>query len=178
MPRIQYALLIPIIAGLVLMLGTRRSAAIVRAAPQSWFVGMQVYRALGFVFLALWSRGQLPGEFAIPAGIGDVIIGASAPLVAWLNARGSASAEIVTRAWNIFGIGDLVIAVTTGFLTSPSPLQMLAFDRPNLLITQYPLVMVPAFLVPASIILHGLSLWKQSHTHAAQAVLTSPKQTI
>jgi hypothetical protein len=161
-PRIQYALLIPISAGLVLMLGTQRGAALVRAAPQSWFVGMQVYRALAFVFLALWSLGQLPGEFAIPAGIGDVIVGASAPYVAWLNARRSASAERVTRAWNIFGIGDLIIAVTMGFLTSPSPLQMLAVDRPNLLITRYPLVMVPAFLVPASIILHGLSLWKLS----------------
>ena len=124
---------------------------------------IEVYRALGFVFLALWSLGQLPGEFAIPAGIGDVIVGASAPYVAWPNARRSASAERVTLAWNIFGIGDLIIAVTMGFLTSPSPLQMLAVDRPNLLITQYPLVMVPAFLVPASIILHGLSLWKLSH---------------
>jgi hypothetical protein len=162
LPRIQYPLLIPIMAGLALLLGTRRGAAVVKAAPQSWFVGMQVYRALGFVFLALWSLGQLPGEFAIPAGIGDMIVGASAPFVAWLNARGSASAERVTRAWNIFGIGDLVIAVTMGLLTSPSPLQLLAFDRPNLLITQYPLVMIPAFLVPASIVLHGLSLWKLS----------------
>jgi hypothetical protein len=160
LPRIEFALILPIVAGLALMLGTASGRAIVTAAPQSWLVGLQVYRALGFMFLALWAQGQMPGEFALPAGIGDIIVGATAPLVAWLNARNAASAATVTRAWNIFGIADLVVAVTTGFLTSPSPLQMLAFDRPNFLITEYPIVMVPAFLVPASIILHGLSLWK------------------
>jgi hypothetical protein len=160
LPRIELPLLIPIVAGLALMLRTESGRAVVAATPQSWLVGLQVYRALGFMFLVLWAQGKLPGEFALPAGIGDIIVGVTAPFVAWLNARNAPSAAAVTRLWNIFGIADLVVAVTTGFLTSPSPLQMLAFDRPNLLITEYPIVMVPAFLVPVSIILHGLSLWK------------------
>jgi hypothetical protein len=160
LPRIELPLLIPIVAGLALMLGTQTGRAVVAATPQSWLVGLQVYRALGFMFLVLWAQGKMPGEFALPAGIGDIIVGVTAPFVAWLNARNAPSAAAVTRLWNVFGIADLVVAVTTGFLTSPSPLQMLAFDRPNLLITEYPIVMVPAFLVPVSIILHGLSLWK------------------
>ncbi len=160
LPRIEFALLIPIIAGLVLMLRTASGRAVVAATPQSWLVGLQVYRALGFMFLVLWAQGKMPGEFAIPAAIGDIIVGVTAPFVAWLNARNAPSANTVTRLWNLFGIADLVVAVTTGFLTSPSPVQMLALDRPNLLITEYPIVMVPAFLVPLSIILHGLSLWK------------------
>jgi hypothetical protein len=52
------------------------------------------------------------------------------------------------------GILDLVVAVGTGFLTSPSTLQQLALDNPNTAITSYPLVLIPTFLVPASIILH------------------------
>jgi hypothetical protein len=40
--------------------------------------------------------------------------------------------------------------------TSPGPLQVLAFDHPNQ--SFYPLVMIPTFAVPLSIILHGLSL--------------------
>lgn len=66
---------------------------------------------------------------------------------------------------------DLVVALTTGFLTSPSPIQLLAFDRPNLLITTYPIVMVPIFLVPLSIILHGLSLWKIRRAAASPSCL-------
>jgi hypothetical protein len=53
---------------------------------------------------------------------------------------------------------DLVVAVTTGFLSSPSPIQKFAFDNPNTLITAFPLVMIPVFLVPLAILLHLASL--------------------
>jgi hypothetical protein len=43
-------------------------------------------------------------------------------------------------------------------MTAPGPLQQLAFDHPNLLVAAYPNVLIPAFIVPSSIILHALSL--------------------
>jgi hypothetical protein len=47
-----------------------------------------------------------------------------------------------------------------GILTSPSPLQLFAFEAPNELITAFPLVLVPVFLVPVSVLLHLASLTK------------------
>ena len=44
----------------------------------------------------------------------------------------------------------------SGPLLTPGPLQALAFDHPNEF--SYPLVMIPTFAVPLSLILHGLSL--------------------
>jgi hypothetical protein len=58
------------------------------------------------------------------------------------------------------GLFDLAVAVTTGFLTSLSPLQMYSFDAPNELITAYPLVLVPVFGVPLAVLLHVASLIK------------------
>jgi hypothetical protein len=43
---------------------------------------VQSWRIVGFVFLVLYSYGILPGLFALPAGWGDIVIGASAPLAA------------------------------------------------------------------------------------------------
>jgi hypothetical protein len=63
-------------------------------------------------------------------------------------------------AENLFGLADLVVAVTTGFLTSPSAFQLFAFDLPNELISQFPLVLIPVFLVPLSVLLHLASLTK------------------
>jgi hypothetical protein len=66
-----------------------------------------------------------------------------------------------TRAalfWNLFGIADLVVAVTMGALTTPGPLQQLALDHPNLTTGTYPTAIIPAFTVPTSLILHALSL--------------------
>lgn len=160
LPPIAFAIVMPIAAGLALLTWSDRFRAFAWALPQSWLTGVQVYRALGAMFLGLWAQDRLPGEFALPAGIGDVIIGVTAPIVAWLNASRSPSARSATLIWNGFGIADLIVAVGTGFLTSPSPYQALAFDRPNMVMAAQPFVLVPTFFVPLSIILHAMSLWK------------------
>jgi len=98
--------------------------------------------------------------FALPAGIGDVLVGLFAIPVALYLASGRPGGVALAVAWNIFGILDLVDALTLGFLSSPGPLQALALDHPNVLTTSYPTVMTPAFAVPLSLILHGLSLWQ------------------
>jgi len=153
-PTIQYGVLIPIVAGIVLFWrwGTLRRA--VEAVPLQWIVTVQLYRVLGMIFLVLYAAGRMPGAFAWPAGVGDVTVGLLAPAVGLAYAHGSRRAAGLVRAWNLLGIVDLIVALTMGFLTSPSPLQKLAFDTPNELISAFPLVMVPVFLVPLSILLH------------------------
>ena len=140
-------------------------AAVLDATPLSWLVGIQAYRVVGAMFLVLWGMGRLPGVFALPAGIGDVTVGVLAVVIAARLGAGRPSARAAVFGWNIFGLLDFVVALATGFLTSPGPLQLLSLDRPNLLATAYPLAMIPTFLVPLSIILHGISLWKL-HRHA------------
>jgi hypothetical protein len=151
-PTIPFGLLIPIAAGVLLFRRWPLFRQAIDAVPQSWLVIFQVYRAEGLVFLILYAGGWLPGAFALPAGIGDVMVGLLAPIV---GARGSSG---WLRAWNLLGIADLMVAVTTGFLTSPSPLQLLARDRPNELISAFPLALIPVFLVPLSVLLHLASL--------------------
>jgi len=83
----------------------------------------------------------------------------SAVIVAALVAQEAAGARRAAYAWCLFGIADLVVAVTMGALTSPGlPHTLLALQAPNLLITSYPLVMVPTFAVPLALMLHGLVL--------------------
>ncbi|HKW90780.1 MAG TPA: hypothetical protein VJX92_02705 [Methylomirabilota bacterium] len=156
LPLLPIAIALPLTVGLVLALRSSRLAAVLDAIPQSWLIGVQVYRVLGLVILIQLARGLAPWQFALPAGIGDVLTGLFAlPVAASLIARpGDAGPRAV--AWNLFGITDLVVALTLGALTSPGPLQALAFDHPNQFF--YPLVMIPTFAVPWSIILHGLSL--------------------
>jgi hypothetical protein len=119
---------------------------------------LQLYRALGVVFLVAWSLGALPGAFALPAGIGDMAVGLSAPFVAMLVKRGSPRARDAAILWNVFGLADLVVAVTMGVLTSPGQLHRLALDSPNVAITVLPLVLVPMIAVPLSILLHLIGL--------------------
>lgn len=159
-PGIPLAVVIPLVAGLVLVTRSSRMAAVADATPLPWLVGFQVFRVLGAVFLAQWVIGRLPGVFAIPAGVGDVLVGLLALPVAFYLRSGRPGGRAVAYAWNVLGILDLAVALTLGFLSSPTRFQLLALDAPNRVVGTYPLVMIPAFAVPLALILHGLSLWQ------------------
>jgi hypothetical protein len=173
-PTIQYGVLIPIVAGILLFFLWRPLKRVIEIVPQQWIVGIQLYRALGVVFLVLYAIGRLPAAFALPAGAGDVFVGLLAPVVATAQTRQWRHANALLRAWNLLGLSDLAVALTTGFLTSPSTLQRFAFDAPNVLISRYPLVMVPVFLVPLAILLHLASLQKLRQTE----IVSSTRQPI
>jgi hypothetical protein len=160
LPLVPLAAFGPVVIGLVALTRSRRFAAAVDAAPLSWLVGIQVYRVLGFNFVVLWLFGVMPGVFAEPAGFGDTLVGLLALPVAWYAASGRPGGIAAATAWNLFGIADLLNAMTLGFLSAPSPFQLFALDHPNRLVGEYPNVMIPAFAVPLSLILHGLSLWQ------------------
>lgn len=173
MPTIQYGLLIPIalLMGLFLLWPFLRR--VVDAVPQEWIVGVQFYRVLGVIFLVLYVVGSLPAAFALPAGLGDLATGLLAPFVGIAYARNPHEQAGRLRAWNVLGLIDLVVAVATGFLTSPSPFQLLSLSKPNELISAFPLVMIPVFLVPLSLLLHFASLWKMRRANVAQAAGTA-----
>ena len=78
-PTIQYGILVPVLVGGLLIWRSPRVARIIDAVPQHWLVGVQLYRTLGVIFLILYATGKLPGLFAWPAGLGDVVVGDVGP---------------------------------------------------------------------------------------------------
>jgi hypothetical protein len=159
-PTVLFGLLIPLVVAAIGLWQSDSIARLVSAIPLHWLVAAQVYRVAGGVFLVLWADGRLPWQFALPAGIGDVTTGIVAVVVAALLAQNAIDARRETYAWCLFGIADLVVAITMGAMTSPGRPHLLAFEAPNLLVTSYPLVMVPTFAVPLALMLHGLVLWR------------------
>ncbi len=126
---------------------------------------IQAWRAGGLGFLALYVYGVLPGVFAWPAGLGDVAIGVTAPWVVLALIRRPGFAKSPTFVvWNLLGILDLVVAITTGALSSA-----LASNVPAVVTTgpmaQLPLVLIPAYLVPLFVMLHLAALF-QARRHA------------
>jgi hypothetical protein len=98
-PTIQYGLLIPIVAGVVLFRQWSTLRRVVEAVPQRWMVSVQFYRVEGLIFLLLYAGGHLPGVFAWPAGVGDILVGLLAALTAATYARGARNAAGWVRAW-------------------------------------------------------------------------------
>jgi hypothetical protein len=86
------------------------------------------------------------------------MVGLTALMVSARAARSDNDQLVTLSDW--LGISDLVIAVATRFLSAPSSFQIFSLDAPNVLIGSFPLVMVPIFAVPLSIVLHVASLSK------------------
>jgi hypothetical protein len=69
-------------------------------------------RVVGVTFLLVMAQGHLPAIFALPAGLGDIAAGLAAPFVARRLAHGGRARAV----WfNLFGLLDLVVALTIGF---------------------------------------------------------------
>ena len=164
-PLTPFVIFLPVIIGAPLLLRSWRIGQVLDAMPATWLVALQVYRVLGSVFLIGWARNVVPGVFALPAGIGDVLTGLFAVPVAIGLAAGTLEGRRVAIAWNIFGLADFAIAVSIGLMIAPGPLQVIVPSIPNTTTGIYPTVLIPAFAVPSSILLHALSL-RQLRRHS------------
>lgn len=136
---------------------------------------VQTWRIVGFTFLLLESRGGLPAIFALPAGYGDMFIGATATLVAWKLANPARRNSFIL--WQMLGMADLITAVSLG-----TTARLLGPDGPSMVaMTVLPLSLIPTFLVPLFFILHVICIaqaraWKGAsrHTGANITAVQSP----
>ncbi len=119
---------------------------VVLAVPDYWLVAIQGLRVAGGALLGASVQGLLPAAFAIPAGLGDCFVGMTALVVAVYVYKRRPRWTTLARVWNYLGILDLVVAGVLGFLNSP------------LRLSRFPLVVIPALLVPLAYTLHLYSL--------------------
>jgi hypothetical protein len=142
-PRIPTALLVTLLVGYLFLL-SEAFRGIVAAIPQHWLIGIQTFRILGGVFLIRYFQGDSPALFAIPAGVGDVLTGIFALLVAYWWYAGKPYARGAAIAWNLFGMADLVNAVALGTLTGAAGIV-------------FPIVLIPVYAVPRGFLIHSYS---------------------
>ena len=143
-PRISLALGLTLLLGYLLLL-SRDFRNIIAAIPQHWLIGIQFFRILGGIFLIRWWQGELPGAFAIPAGIGDVLTGVFAPIVAYWWYTGKSYARMAAILWNLFGMADLIDAVVIARSLNDAGIV-------------FPVVMIPIYGVPRGFLIHSYSL--------------------
>jgi hypothetical protein len=115
--------------------------------PRS-LTSMHSLRTGGFVFLVLYTYHLLPGLFALPAGLGDIAIGATATLVALRLASPHHRSNFIL--WQSLGILDLVTAIAFGAGASFID----PHGIPTTPLTVLPLSLIPTFVVPLLLILH------------------------
>jgi hypothetical protein len=125
-------------------------------------VAAQTYRIFGIAFLWGMTQGLLDPAFAIPAGIGDILIGVTAIPFAIFLWKGYSWSKYSVVVWSVLGIADLVNAITLGLITNS--------DLGSPMVTTFPWILVPTVGVPLALALHGVVLyrlrkWVPTQTH-------------
>jgi hypothetical protein len=132
-------------------------------------VAVHLWRVIAIDFLLCAAEGRLPAGFALPAGLGDIITGLAAIPLALGLSSGAVWVKKGWVAWNIFGLLDLVSAVSLGILYSGSRLGILAGPgHTTQLMVELPRSLIPTFLVPLFILLHLLALARRKEVAAFQ----------
>jgi len=144
--------LTPLIAFFICFFASKRFREYTMSLSPVLLTAAQSFRLIGFVFVLLEAHRLLPAIFALPAGYGDMFIGATAILAAWKLAGNRRRGPFIT--WQVLGITDLVTAVALG---TTAPL-VEPHGVPVTLMTVLPLSLIPTFFVPLFLMLHVICI--------------------
>lgn len=119
-------------------------------------------RFVGVYFLLLHKRGQLPYDFAVRGGWGDIIVATLALLIC-VAPLGAALRLRAITVWNIIGFADILMVVVTAARHG------LAGDRQLQALTVLPLSLLPTFIVPIIIATHVIIFLRLQRAAGAAA---------
>lgn len=118
----------------------------------SLLIAVHTWRIGGIFFIWGMTQGLLDPAFAIPAGVGDILIGVTAIPFAIFLWKGYSWSKYALVVWSVLGIADLINAVTLGVITNP--------DFRTSTMATFPWILVPTVAVPTALALHGIVLYR------------------
>jgi hypothetical protein len=152
-------LLLPPVTAIATALMVRRSREWLTQLPLRPLVWVHTVRvAVEVVLWALYEHGAVPRGMTFEGTNFDVLTGLTAPLVVAFGFRDGRPRRGLLIAWHLMGIGLLVNVVGTAVLSMPTPFQRLNFDQPCAGVMYFPFTLLPAFVVPAVLFAHLVSL--------------------
>lgn len=153
-PRFLLTLLPPLvfIAGLFFV---KRGRAFVDALDVRALVLLHIVRIpVELTLYGLYMHKGVPVIMTFEGRNFDIVCGLTAPFVWYFGYVKNVLGRNVLLAWNVVCLLLLANIVTTAIMSAPFPFQQLAFDRPNVAVLYFPFVWLPAFIVPAVLLAH------------------------
>ncbi|MCH7758383.1 MAG: hypothetical protein IIA19_07950 [Thaumarchaeota archaeon] len=146
-PILLIALISPIAGSYIIYRSSKTVQQFIFSIPLHWLTVIHVARIGGILFLYLMVLGILPAVFALPAGVGDFTAGILAIPASYMLWKMKKHARKMAAVATIFGIGDLVVAISIGNISSAGSS-----------ISNTLLVLIPTFLVPLFLIAHMFTI--------------------
>jgi hypothetical protein len=122
------------------------------------------------VLFFLFKAGVVPVLMTFEGWNYDILSGISALILYLLIRSGKSFSPRFLLIWNLVCLGLLLNIVTIAVLSLPTPFQQLAFDQPNIGVTQFPFVWLPGIVVPLVLVAHLAALRQLWKGNSAQPI--------
>jgi hypothetical protein len=157
-PLLPVFFMVPAVCLVLFMARSSLGGRLAGGLPAAVFIALESFRIVIELFLhQLWLEGLVPKMLTFEGANFDIVIGASAPFIAWLVSTRRIGRRVAI-GWNVAGILMLLNAIARSVLTTPGPTHLMTGDLANRAITQFPYTFIPAFFAPLAMLLHVLSI--------------------
>ncbi|MET0393304.1 MAG: hypothetical protein ABW019_09190 [Chitinophagaceae bacterium] len=154
-PKIVLFGIAPPVLVLILLFATKSGRRFIDRLPLLRLTWLHAIRIpVEIVLLLLFIHQAVPQLMTFEGRNFDILAGLTAPFIAYYGVKKASLHRRLILAWNFISLALLLNIVIHAFLSAPSPLQRLAFDRPNIAILHFPFSWLPTFIVPVVLFSH------------------------
>lgn len=155
---ILFGLFIPLVFT-VFLLFSKSFTVILRRIPPSWLIKVQSYRIVLELMLILAFLGDLlPFQLTFLGFNMNIVAGITALFAGSIFFRKGRFLKPETVIWNIFGVLLLLMVVFIAIISIPAHYRIFMNEPSSKIISSFPFIWIPTFLVPLSLAFHLFSI--------------------
>lgn len=159
-PRFLFLMLPPLITTIIIFI-TKKGRQLLDTINLEWLTYIHTIRVVvEAVFYQLFLYHLMPQEMTFKGHNFDIIIGFSAPIIAYFGIRKQIIKPVWLIVWNVLGLLFLFNAVIHGVLSAPTPFQKISLEQPNLAVFHYPFTYTVCLIVPIVYFSHFAAIRK------------------
>lgn len=142
-----------------------------------YLLGIHVLRIpVEIVLYQLFLEQKIPRLMTFVGWNWDILPGLIACLfLVYMIIRKRSVNPILLTLWNIYGTFSLLLIFSLALLSSPLPIQQLAFTQPNIAVLEFPFCLLPTCIVPIVFLSHWLLITKSNSLNLLTRHCTSPR---
>jgi hypothetical protein len=153
-----FILLIVPLAGVIYFISRPITREILGRIPPQYLIYLQTFRIIVEVLLwMLFMDNLIPVQMTFEGRNFDILAGLTSIVMGYFVSRGRVNKQIAL-IWNFICLGLLVNIVTIAILSTPTPMRVFMNEPANTIVAKFPVVFLPAALVPLAYGLHFLSI--------------------
>ena len=162
--------LVPAMIMILLLLITAKGKKFTAGLDIKWLTLLHVVRLpveIGLYLLFL--QKQVPELMTFEGRNFDILAGISAPFIWFFMFVKKVISKKVLLTWNIICLALLMNILINAALSIPGPLQQFGLDQPNFGILYFPVILLPALIVPLVLFSHLVCIAQLSRKDGSTA---------